>query len=103
MPFLLPGMVTPSLANIFSWKIDLSRDNFKEKMGDFPGGLEVRTPHIHHRGSGLIPGQGTKIPHAAEQILPPSPCPACRPADLKKKKKKEITLTKLCIQRVLDQ
>ena len=32
-------------------------------MGDFPGGPGLR-PVFQCRGAGLIPGQGTKFPHA---------------------------------------
>ena len=39
------------------------------------GGPLLKTPNFYFRGTGLIPGQGTKIPHGA--------CTA------KKKKKKE--------------
>ena len=31
---------------------------------NFPGGPVVQTLSFHFRGMGLIPGQGTKIPHA---------------------------------------
>ena len=34
---------------------------------DFPGGPVVKTPHSQCRGAGLIPGQGTKIPHASQR------------------------------------
>ena len=33
--------------------------------GDFPGGLVVKNPPFTAATVGLIPGQGTKIPHAA--------------------------------------
>ena len=33
--------------------------------GDFPGGPVVKTLHVHCRGTGLVPGQKTKIPHAS--------------------------------------
>ena len=33
-------------------------------LGDFPGGLGVKVCTPNSRGTGLIPGQGTKIPHA---------------------------------------
>ena len=33
-------------------------------MGDFPGGPVVKTLCLQCRGTGLISGQGTKIPHA---------------------------------------
>ena len=32
---------------------------------DFPGSAEVKTLCFHCRGAGLIPGQGTKVSHAA--------------------------------------
>ena len=35
---------------------------FKHQPWDFPGGPVVSTQHFHCCGSGLIPGQGTKIP-----------------------------------------
>ena len=34
-------------------------------MRDFSGGPVVKTPRFQCRGTGMIPGQGTKIPHAA--------------------------------------
>ena len=36
---------------------------FKEEL---PGGPVVRTRCFHCQGSGPIPGQGTKIPHASQ-------------------------------------
>ena len=33
-------------------------------MGDFPGSTGVKMLNSQCRGRGLIPGQGTKIPHA---------------------------------------
>ena len=38
-----------------------------KKDRDFFGGPAAETPHFHCRGTGSIPGQGTKIPHATEQ------------------------------------
>ena len=38
---------------------------FNSLTGDFPGGPVVKTLRFHCRGVGAIPGQGTKIPHAA--------------------------------------
>ena len=41
----------------------------KKDLREFPGGPVVRTLHIHCRiagDTGLIPGQGTKIPHAVQ-------------------------------------
>ena len=40
---------------------------------DFPGGPIVKIPPCNSGGVDLIPGQGTRIPHAAEQL---SPCTA---------------------------
>ena len=37
----------------------------KRHKGDFPGGPVVKTPHFHSRGTGSVPGRGTKILHAA--------------------------------------
>ena len=39
------------------------------KLGEFPGGLVIRTLGFHCRGRGSIPGLGTEIPasHAAQQ------------------------------------
>ena len=39
-------------------------------MGDFPGGPVVKNPPSNARDMGLIPGQGTKIPYASEQLSP---------------------------------
>ena len=36
----------------------------KKKKKEFPGVCVVRTPCFHRRSTGLIPGWGTKIPHA---------------------------------------
>ena len=47
----------------------------KWKSMDFPGGPVVKTLSFQCRGIGLIPGPGTKIPHAVQ--------------DSKKKKKKK--------------
>ena len=35
---------------------------------DFHGDPEVKNPACNARDSGLIPGWGTKIPHATEQL-----------------------------------
>ena len=35
-------------------------------LGDLPGGPVVKIPPFQCRGVGLIPGHGTKIPHAAQ-------------------------------------
>ena len=39
-------------------------------MRDFPGGPVVKNPPCIAGEAGLTPGQGTKIPHAAEQPGP---------------------------------
>ena len=39
---------------------------------DFPGGSVVKNPPCEGEDSGLIPGQGTKIPHATEQLSLPA-------------------------------
>ena len=40
----------------------------KENGRGFPGGPVVKNPPCNAGDMGLIPGQGTKIPHAAEQL-----------------------------------
>ena len=40
------------------------KQNYEAKMLDFSGHPVVKTLCFHCRGLGLIPGQGTKIPHA---------------------------------------
>ena len=52
-------------------------NNSKKNLREFPGGPVLRTPHFHCQGPGSIPGQGTKIPQAAQH-------------DQKRKKKKKI-------------
>ena len=36
-----------------------------KRFGDFPGGPGVKTPPSKVGGASLIPGLGTKIPHAS--------------------------------------
>ena len=38
---------------------------------DFPGCPVVKNPPCNAGDTGLIPGQGSKIPHAAEQLESP--------------------------------
>ena len=38
--------------------------------GDFPGGPVVKNPPSNAGDAGSIPGRGTKIPQAAEQLSP---------------------------------
>ena len=40
------------------------------KQRDFPGGPVVKNPPSNAGDTGLIPGQGTKIPHAMGQLSP---------------------------------
>ena len=40
----------------------------KSDGGDFPGGLVVKNPSFNAGDMGLIPGQGTEIPHALGQL-----------------------------------
>ena len=47
------------------WKLAVFRD--------FPGGPVVKNPPSNAGDAGLIPGQGTKLPHATGQL---SPCAA---------------------------
>ena len=42
----------------------------KISMRDFPGGPAVKNPPYNARDTGLIPGQGTKIPQAARRLSP---------------------------------
>ena len=39
-------------------------------MGDFSDGPVVKNPPCNAGDAGLIPGQGTKIPHAVGQLSP---------------------------------
>lgn len=38
---------------------------------EFPGAPVFKKPHSNEEDSDSIPGQGTKIPYAAEQLLSP--------------------------------
>ena len=38
-------------------------EGLETQYQDFPGGPVVKTPSSQCRGTGSIPGQGTKIPH----------------------------------------
>ena len=48
----------------------LNKCVLKKKGGDFPGGPVVKNLPSSAGDAGSIPGQGTKIPHAAGQISP---------------------------------
>ena len=39
-------------------------------LGNFPGGPVVKNPPSNAGNAGSIPGQGTKIPQATEQLSP---------------------------------
>ena len=41
---------------------------FRGLSQDFPGGPVVKNPPCNTGDMGLTPGQGTKIPHAKEQL-----------------------------------
>ena len=41
-------------------------------MRDFPDGPVVKIPPCNAGDVNSIPGQGTKIPHAMEQLSPPA-------------------------------
>ena len=41
-------------------------------MRDFPSGPVVKNPPCNAGDVSSIPGQGTKIPHAVEQLSPPA-------------------------------
>ena len=43
---------------------------FKNLIQDFPGGPVVKNPSSNGGDVGLVPGQGTKIPHASGQLSP---------------------------------
>ena len=44
--------------------------HLKIQVGDFPGGPVVKNPPYNAGDAGLIPGRGTKIPHAMGQLSP---------------------------------
>ena len=60
------------IQNIKSFNVGLHRD--------FPGSPVVKNPPSNAGDAGLIPGQGTKIPHAAGQLSPLAATtePTCR-------------------------
>ena len=43
----------------------IRKNNYKISYWDFPGGPVVKNPPYNAGDVGSIPGQGTKIPHAA--------------------------------------
>jgi len=65
-------LVGSRIHSMFSEKTSL-----RAVSGDFPGGLVVKNPSSSAGDVGSIPGQGTRIPHATEQV---SPCTATEEA-----------------------
>ena len=55
---------------ITQWWIHVMIYVSKAQNRDFPGGPVVGNPPANAGDVGLIPGPGTKIPHAAEQLGP---------------------------------
>ena len=50
----------------------IHRHTLNTYLGNFPGGPEVKNLPSTAVDEGSIPGEGTKVPHAPEQL---SPCP----------------------------
>ena len=48
----------------FNYKINTVQVNKEIKIRVFLGGPGVKSLLFHYRGTGSVPGQGTKIPHA---------------------------------------
>ena len=62
-----------SMTNFFKLMTLSYKTNFNHSIRkrEFPGGPMVRTlRHFHYQDQGSIPGRGTKIPHATEQLNP---------------------------------
>ena len=57
-----PWFCTVHVSNETETRLEIP--TFIQESREFPNSPEVRTWHFHCRGSGLIPGQGTKIPQA---------------------------------------
>ena len=47
-----------------------SKFHYKTNVKGFPGGSVVKNPPASVGNTGSIPGQGTKTPHAKEQLSP---------------------------------
>ena len=58
---------------VIAAKCPAIRDELESMAWDFPGGPVVKNLPCNARDVGLIPGWGTKIPYAVEQL---SPCTA---------------------------
>ena len=52
----------------FIWWGDTRKQLREAAARDFPGGPVVKNPPTNAEDTGSIPGQGTKIPHALEQL-----------------------------------
>ena len=52
------------------WVLQAGQEALKTSLRDFPGGPVVKNPPYSAGDAGSIPGQGTKIPHAAGQLSP---------------------------------
>ena len=52
---------------------------FKSSSGDFPSGPVVKNSPCNAGDSGSIPGWGTKILHAVEQLSPSTTTTVCAP------------------------
>ena len=59
-----------NITNTMSYHFTPTRAALIKKSGNFPGGPVVKNPPSNARDVGLIPGQGTKIPHAVGQLSP---------------------------------
>ena len=53
--------------------VQLHKCIIKITFRGFPGGPVVKNPPSNAGDAGLIPGRGTKIPHASGQLSPRSP------------------------------
>ena len=62
----------PTLGSKFLFSSNKFGDLWDQKatVRDFPGGPVVKNPPYNAGDAGSIPGQGTKIPHAAGQLSP---------------------------------
>ena len=69
------------LPKLVRWKIPYRKEgsddaknksHYRQISQDFPGGPVVKNLPCNARDSGSTPGQGTKIPHAMQQLSPSS-------------------------------
>ena len=61
----------------FSTSLIIGEMQVKTTMSNFPGGPVVKNLPFSARDAGSIPGQGTKIPHASEQLSAATTEAAC--------------------------